>query len=319
MTAYGRDEVISGAESLGIDAFLVKPIETSMLFNALIGLFGNSAGEPVATESRMAPPQFRGVRLLVAEDNPINQIVIREYLSEIGISPSLVSDGAAAVAAVSKAPDSFDAVLMDVQMPVMDGLEATRQIRGALGGQSLPIIAMTAHVLERERARCREAGMDDHLGKPIDPRELAETLGRLIRVGRPLASVPFAGSGAVSAPSIPDRAGPFDFVESKQRLGGNDALLCELLEHFVAEYRAAEVDAALAVGDPGELGRWAHSLKSVADLFGAKDLSGASASVEAAALEGQVDALPTLLTDLRETLRPAVATAEELIRGAVPA
>jgi len=231
----------------------------------------------------------------------------------------MVADGAAAVAAVSADPTAFDAVLMDVQMPFMDGLEATRRMRSALDGAPMPIIAMTAHVLGRERIRCREAGMDDHLGKPIDPRELAETLARWIRVDRPPAAVPVAEAGIGTLSAVPDHAGPFDLVETKERLGDNGSLLRELLEHFATQYGEAEVDTVMTTGDPAELGRWAHSLKSVADLFGAKDLAAAAASVEEAALEGHLDTLPALLTGLRATLGPAVAVAGELARGARPA
>ena len=123
--------------------------------------------------------------MLVAEDNDINQQIVEHLLARLGVTVEFAANGREAVDAVLKDPTRFDAVIMDVQMPEMDGLEATRLIRARVDATQLPIIAMTAHAMEQERQLCLDAGMNDHLTKPIDPKAVTNTLGHWIRPARP--------------------------------------------------------------------------------------------------------------------------------------
>jgi CheY-like chemotaxis protein len=132
------------------------------------------------------PPAGRlaGSHVLVAEDNDINQQIVEHLLARLGVTVEFAANGRQAVDAVLAGYERFDAVIMDVQMPEMDGLEATRIIRQSVDASQLPIIAMTAHAMESERQACLEAGMNDHLTKPVDPKAVTETLGRWIKKAR---------------------------------------------------------------------------------------------------------------------------------------
>jgi CheY-like chemotaxis protein len=135
--------------------------------------------KPLGGPAPAKPQRLQGLRLLVVEDNKINQLVAKGLLTQEGADVTLAPDGQLGVAAVAAAQPAFDAVLMDVQMPVMDGYEATRAIRQELGLTTLPIIAMTANAMASDRAACLEAGMDDHVGKPFELDHLVDTLLRL--------------------------------------------------------------------------------------------------------------------------------------------
>ncbi len=189
ITAYGREEVLREAEEAGIEISLVKPVNPSILFDAAIrslggdvpmgpegqSTFGNTDGDPDLAA-------VEGARVLLAEDNLLNQQVAQELLSEAGFVVDVAENGEVAVNRVSEG--AYDAVLMDMHMPVMDGEAATREIRKHERFATLPILAMTANVMEGDRERCLEIGMNDHIPKPIDPDVLFDTLKRWILQGR---------------------------------------------------------------------------------------------------------------------------------------
>jgi two-component system, sensor histidine kinase and response regulator len=182
VTAYGREEIAAEAEHIGIAAIVIKPVEHSMLLDTITSLFGGAAAtRPVMLDGPAASPSaIDGARLLIAEDNVINQLVICEFVAQFGASCTVVADGRQAVAAILADPEGYDGVLMDMEMPQMDGLEATRQIR-LMVGAGLPIIALTAHASERELQRCLDAGMDEVVSKPFEPATLSATLARWIK------------------------------------------------------------------------------------------------------------------------------------------
>ena len=185
VSAFGRTDLYESAKRAGIAGFLVKPVDPSLLLETMQSLI-----TPASVAQREAAPAeapanpLAGSHVLVAEDNDINQQIVEHLLARLGISVEFAANGQEAVDAVLKDYKRFDAVIMDVQMPVMDGLEATRLIRRAVDATQLPIIAMTAHAMETERQQCLEAGMNDHLTKPIDPKAVTETLGRWIKTVR---------------------------------------------------------------------------------------------------------------------------------------
>jgi CheY-like chemotaxis protein len=163
----------------------VKPVDPSLLLETIQSLFSSRVGSREAAPAEPASSQLSGSRVLVAEDNAINQQIVEHLLARLGVTVEFAANGREAVDAVLKDYTRFDAVLMDVQMPEMDGLEATRLIRRQVDATQLPIIAMTAHAMETERQLCLEAGMNDHLTKPVDPKALTKTLGRWITSARP--------------------------------------------------------------------------------------------------------------------------------------
>ncbi|MDR1035176.1 MAG: PAS domain-containing protein [Deltaproteobacteria bacterium] len=179
ITAYNRDEILSSARSLGVRKVLNKPLTESAVNDCLMELFGRSARsvQKRAAKGGEAVKAIRGARILLVEDNEVNQLVASKILGNAGFTVTIAPDGAKAVDIVQKEP--FDLVLMDIQMPVMDGLTATRAIRD-LGFDRLPIVAMTAHAMSSDRELSLKAGMNDHVNKPINVNELFQALAKWI-------------------------------------------------------------------------------------------------------------------------------------------
>jgi two-component system sensor histidine kinase/response regulator len=178
VTAYGREDVLKQAEENGLENVLVKPVTSSTLFDTIIAVLH---AHPEATGHVQIAPSFeidrtRGTRVLLVEDNEINQEVAIGLLEDAAIQVDLAENGEIAVLMARE--NDYDAVLMDMQMPVMDGIEATRAIRSDPSLQNLPIIAMTANAMAADREKCLKAGMNDHIGKPIDPDQLFSVLLR---------------------------------------------------------------------------------------------------------------------------------------------
>jgi CheY-like chemotaxis protein len=184
VSAFGRSDVFASAERAGIEGFLVKPVDPSLLLETIQSLLSTVVAAREAVPVAAGTDQLKGSHVLVAEDNEINQQIIDHLLQRLGITITFAASGREAVDAVFAAGAHYDAVLMDVQMPVMDGLEATRLIRQRFDATQLPIIAMTAHAMEQERQMCLAAGMNDHLTKPVDPKNIARTLTQWIDVTR---------------------------------------------------------------------------------------------------------------------------------------
>jgi len=184
VSAFGRADVFEAAKRAGIEGFLVKPVEPALLLATLQSLFALPDGDRQAAPAVAPASQLAGSHVLVAEDNAINQQIVEQLLQRQGITVEFAANGREAVDAVAADYTRFDAVIMDVQMPVMDGLEATRLIRLHADATQLPIIAMTAHAMEAERQLCLDAGMNDHLTKPVDPKALTRTLARWIAAPR---------------------------------------------------------------------------------------------------------------------------------------
>jgi signal transduction histidine kinase/CheY-like chemotaxis protein len=184
VSAFGRADVFEAAKRAGIEGFLVKPVDPSLLLETILSLFAAPAGEREEAVPEAPVSQLAGSHVLVAEDNAINQQIVEHLLQRQGITVEFAANGREAVDAVTADYTRFDAVIMDVQMPVMDGIEATRLIRRNVSAEQLPIIAMTAHAMEQERQMCLDAGMNDHLTKPVDPKNLTRTLRRWITAPR---------------------------------------------------------------------------------------------------------------------------------------
>ncbi len=305
ITAYGREEVHREASLAGVDAFLLKPVGRSLLFNTIAAVL--APGEvPRACAAALgeaacdAETALRGARVLVVEDNEINQQVARELLESVGMAVCLAEDGAQALAILDK--ESFDAVLMDVQMPVMDGLEAARRIRADERFEALPVIAMTAHAMVQDRRASLDAGMNDHVTKPIDPAELFAALTRWIPARGPAraeAAVPGDAPAQVPAPEL-------DTALGLSRLRNNGQLYCKLLDDFARDYleRDQAIRELLAAGDAKAARRQAHTLKGVAGNLGAVALHVAARELEAAIR----DAPATCEEALRELSRRLEAT-----------
>ncbi|MBI5258572.1 MAG: response regulator, partial [Burkholderiales bacterium] len=237
------------------------------------------ATEPATPQ---VPEPLKGLRLLVVEDNAVNRQVAQELLEAEGAQVFLAEDGAAGVAAVAAAATPFDLVLMDLQMPVMDGFEATREIRRLPGGDALPIVAMTANALASDREASLAAGLDDHVGKPFELDQLVATVLR--HAGR--AVVPAAGRAAPAA--LPADALAWageqgiDLVAAVDRLGGRADIWSSSARGVAADLaaQAGTLQQLLAGGDLAAATRLAHTLKGVGATVGASALSASAAATE---------------------------------------
>jgi len=291
-------------------------VGTTFIFTARFGrapLVDDSEPGPGQARWRVSVPRsLRGVRVLVAEDNAINQQIAREWLSQAGIVATIVSHGGEAVERVQKEP--FDALLMDLQMPVMDGLSATRAIRALPGFATLPIIAMTANAMASDRQQCLAAGMNDHIPKPIDPALLFDTLCRWLPQSVTTEAVPEPDPkpdpepesvSAMPAPAPSDIApARLDPVLALRNIGGNRQLLHSLAQMFQHEHLgdAQTIRAALAAGDHALAQRTAHSLKGIAATFAATALHEVARDMDMALRDGQHDRYAPLLERLEHEL-----------------
>jgi len=314
VTAFGREEVREEAERLQLDGFLLKPVTKSMIVDTLVTVFAHPGEDTVALAQGGQDARLRGARILLTEDNEINQQIAIELLEGAGATVKVASNGREAVETLSNGPQPppFDLVLMDLQMPVMDGYQATAKLRSDARFGKLPIIAMTAHATIEERQRCLAAGMNDHISKPIDPENLFDTVERFYRpADMPLASRRSAGAGPPqtsspagreSSSSPPADAGPkqaeipvagidgipsiegVDTQDGLRRVGGNQALYLKLLRKFVEQQgqAPAQISEALARNDELAAERVAHTVKGLAGSLGSSAVQQAAGRLEKA-------------------------------------
>ena len=255
---------------------------------------------------------LRGLRVLVAEDQPINQEVFREMLEQVGISVTLAGDGVEAVAIVAKASAGFDAVLMDIQMPNLDGCQAARRIRERWSANQLPIIALTAHAGEEERDHSRAADMNDHLIKPVNPEQLYSCLLKWVRLG--------AGSDAAPAlpvdhqtphGDLPESLPGFAVAEGLAALRGNTVLYRRLIREFARTHGedAAGIRAALSAENLDQARTMAHAIRGVAGNLKARQVQRLADELEAALEHDRRDTADRLLPRLSEALAEIQAAA----------
>ncbi|MGW8302659.1 MAG: response regulator [Desulfobacterales bacterium] len=332
VTAYGREEVMQQAEEVGLEGFLLKPVNPSMLFDTIMQAFGEAVTETSRVAQRQeqeaeALKHIRGAHVLLVEDNEINQQVAREILEGAGLNVTLATNGQEAIDAIQK--NEYDAVLMDVQMPVMDGYTATREIRNLKSEiRNVPIIAMTAHAMAGDADKSIAAGMSDHVTKPIDPDQLFATLQKWIK---PVTERTVVQKLPVrDAPAQPDETVPveenlpeslpgFNLAAGLARLMGNKRLYRKLLLDFGANYGgvAGEIRRALAAGDFNQAHSLVHNLKGLAGNLEATDLQAASVAMEKL-VKGQTaetvsdKELNQKLTDLESSLEQALEAVQTL-------
>ena len=319
VTAFGREEFREEAERLQLDGFLVKPVTKSMIVDTLLNVFAEPGEAAVAVAEDAQASRLRGARILLAEDNEINQQIAVELLEGAGAKVQVANNGRVAVETLSNGPQPppFDVVLMDLQMPEMDGYQATAKLRADACFATLPLIAMTAHATIEERQKCLAAGMNDHISKPIDPDNLFETVGRYYKPHAPAGASELGGAPSSPAAATPASSAALQDSTSKvlsnitppnpnhgsnqppiavdlpcvdgldtkdglTRVAGNRKLYLKLLRQFVEQQGPAvgQVSAALTDGDAALAERLAHTLKGVAGNIGAKLVQTAAGALE---------------------------------------
>jgi CheY-like chemotaxis protein len=325
VTAYDRDDLQDCAGDLRLSGILEKPVSPSTVLDAILTALGRQRGCATPPESpahRSALlDALHGAQVLLVEDNEVNQELAAEILGEAGVQVTLANNGQEAVDWVHRA--AFDAVLMDWQMPVMDGFEATRTIRADPRFADLPILAMTANAMEGDREKCLAVGMNDHISKPIAVDRLLEALVHWVRP-RPAAAVDgtqdmlfapeaeaaAAPTGTADSPPDPAALPGVDMSSALRRLDQSLPRYYKLLERFV-ENQADAVDAmrrALSNDALDEAHRRAHNLKGLAANIGADRLAQDAQAVEQAIRLGERDRLDALLQRLAGQL-PQLLTA----------
>jgi len=301
VTLMGGQIAASGNEGQG----------TTFTFTLIVA---PASGDTVATpapfaaaeKSALARRRFGGSRVLVAEDNRYNQQVAAGFLEKLGIAVTLADNGSEAVTMVRHA--SFDAIIMDLHMPIMGGLEATRHIRALPVGNNVPIIAMTAAVMEEDRERCRAAGMNDFVPKPVDPDELIRVLGHYLNSTD--APQPADGMTELATTPLPDLPG-FDLPAALRRVGGDRPLLERLLIDFALTHAdfTERLASSLAQGNLHDAASELHTLKGVAGNLGMIELAEAVRQMESEVRAGNTSPLDTLALKIGEA-RQAIATLE---------
>jgi PAS domain S-box-containing protein len=304
----GESREQSAVAATGFDAFVGKPVKQERLAQALAGAGGTPAA---GAQERPQPPggELAGLRLLIAEDNPVNQEVLMRQVKRLGLAADAVANGQEVLDALERG--SYDAVLMDCQMPVMDGYSAAQAIRASEreSGEHLPIIAVTANAMREDVERCTASGMDDFVAKPVTLAALSEAIGRSVSA-RPAA----AAAQQQSAPDADEALAGGDedaldrdaLASLREDLGGGEALL-RIVRLFLEqlEPQAEQIEREARSASLETLARNAHRMKSSAATLGARALADLLVALEAAALAGDSAAVAAL----GERFGPAVAAA----------
>jgi len=308
LTSAGQPEDVARCRKLGISAYLTKPIKQSELFDVIVSAISQPVKDRASTPKRRkrSRPALRKLQVLVAEDNQVNQLVATRIFEKLGHQVTVVNNGREALAAVHAG--KFDLIAMDVQMPEMDGLDATRAIRAVerAAGTHIPIIAMTAHAMKGDRERCLAAGMDGYTSKPIRIRDLEQAIAQLIS---PI------NSASVSVPEAEQADGVIDHAALLAGVDGDRRLLRELIHLFLADcpQGLAKIKDAIRCGDAGALGRAAHTLKGSVGNFARKSAFAAAQRLEIMGRDGNLDnagevfrTLESELARLTEELRKLI-------------
>ena len=341
VTGYDTDSLLPLATTVGIDQVLLKPVNPAKLAEALMSFYVEAsqasglATEPQGQNLLELVSAIAGSHILLVEDNEINQLVATELLAEGNVKVEVANNGKEALDMILARPTHWDVVLMDMQMPVMDGVTATIEVRKTISAEQLPIVAMTANAMEQDKEKCMTAGMQDFVTKPIDPDVLWETLLRVIRpkttslepaalttispvvsdVKAAAVSVASAGltQSSASAPIVVERfvlptgIQGLDSELGLRRVSGKIALYETILRKYISSQATVidELYSAVTQQDFELAKRLAHTTKGVSGNIGATEVQEVAAEIEAA-LGESVDSVAILakLTVLQLALAP---------------
>jgi len=312
LTAYGVGDLakaLSRRFGEAAPAALEKPVSPRQLKKRVLAALGEAGAASAEPDRKASDVLLPDVRILLVEDNPINQQVATELLEALGVEVTLAASGDEAL--IILGPRKFDLILMDMQMPGRDGVETTIAIRTELGDARTPIVAMTANAMTGDRERCLEAGMNDYIAKPIDPDKLALTLARWLE-GRTQTSAGRKPPAAVGArPALPG----VDVAFALRNLGGNAELFEQLIDMFVEEHgdSAQSLAQAAAQGEWKRVNALAHALKGAASTLGALGVAEIARALEQAAREAAPDA--DAARHLTQALGGAIAEIADGVRA----
>jgi len=317
VTAYHREALLEAARQreLPLDGVLNKPVSASTLLDQIAFVFGGVTDQSRKTLRQSSYKEderaLRGAWLLLVEDNEVNQEVAQQILSDAGIRVDIAGNGAIALAKIAE--NAYDGVLMDCQMPVMDGYQATRKLRQDPRYSNLPVIAMTANAMVGDKEKCLDAGMNDFIAKPIDVAQLFGTLARWVAPSAPHDVAVSVAQPEEQLPVVPG----LKMSEALRRVGGNVNLMRKLLDRFVETQFDAMLRIATAI-DNNQLAtaiREAHTLKGLAGNIGAGGLADSAARVEHLLSLGSHDGLPQALEACTQALDELVPKIAQAMQG----
>jgi PAS domain S-box-containing protein len=332
VTAFDQESIRGHAEAIGIEGLLQKPVSQSILLDTLMnvfGIIGDDSSRKMSASVDIPSHDVTGVRILLVEDNEVNQQIATELFESTGATVTVANHGGEAVKLLTESDESppFDIVFMDLQMPEMDGFTATGILRERQNLRGLPIIAMTAHAMTEEIQRCLDAGMDDHVGKPIDPAVLFATLARWTnRRPRNVFALPANLTKTEAEITLPEIDG-VDLANGLLRVAGNQHLYWSLLEQFTERQRLAgeRITTAIACGELIVAERLVHSLRGVAGNIGITPIFEFAGKLEVAIRERNSNLLAmtkefgAVLNRQIQTIRKALTSPAPVVRGASPA
>ena len=313
VTAYNRDALVDELRDIPVGATLNKPVSASTLLDSIAGVFGTDLRScrrvRMQEDYQAAAHALRGAWLLLVEDNDVNQEVAQQILGDAGVRVDVASNGAMALAKI--AVNDYDGVLMDCQMPVMDGYDATRELRKDPRHAALPVIAMTANAMVGDKEKCLAAGMNDFIAKPIDVAQLFQTLARWVKAKNPMVVEMPVVVEDDTLPAIPG----LRMDAALSRVGGNTKLMRKLLARFVETQMEVmqRIENAIESNDLAAATREAHTVKGLAGNIGATAMADAAARVEQMLAQGEIagreEALTTMGVELNDLIsRIAMAT-----------
>ncbi|MBF0399058.1 MAG: response regulator, partial [Desulfobacterales bacterium] len=310
MTAYGREDIHRQAEEVGVNAFLIKPVKQSLLLDTVSEILGKREPKKPLDEKQEESDsvnKIKGAKILLVEDNSINQQVAREILEAADVILEITDNGKKAVDRVKSF--QFNAVLMDIQMPVMDGYEATRKIREL--GIDVPIIAMTAHAMKSDREKCIESGMNDYVTKPINSEQLFSTLSRWIKIDVSKVSDISKQNTTVSETQMEKLIKILpgvDVISGVKRLGGNFKLFQNLLKEFYDNYSQvpSDIKSAIEKFDIDVAGKLVHTLKGISGNLSATEVHKTAYDLEKAIKEQNISESKKLAGRLEAVMKRVV-------------
>jgi polar amino acid transport system substrate-binding protein len=312
VTSYGREDVIHSAQQLGLDSFLVKPVNQSMLFDAIVSTLDRGSLDPTINQQgagigfegvqSKATNSLSGKTILLVEDNEINQQIAKELLENVGATVDVADNGALAIEQVEMRAQTsllYHAVIMDLRMPVMDGIEATKILRQRYSKQELPIIFMTADAMKGVQESVLAVGASDYITKPIDPDALMRVLHQHVQVEK--VNIVDA---SLDSNQLTDSTPWLDVNRALMRVSGNESLYRGLLEKFVAQFSGTneQLQAAFEAQQWETLCLTTHTLKGVSANIGADRLQSLAQELEQASLDKNQTELQLRLPELNQVL-----------------
>jgi len=326
VSAFEKERVMVQASDAGIHSYLHKPVNASILYDCIMQTMGKQLPKAhwrkaINEQTKTTRINGEGRRILVVEDQPVNRQIATEILIRNGFVVESVENGKLAVELIKKDASVFDAILMDIQMPVMDGHEATRLIRQIADKDQLPIIAMTAHALEEERQKCRVVGMNAHISKPVDVALMLAELSKCLGISTLIDSQVMDEF----ATHLPDQVPGIELKEGLQRVMGNQKLYCKLLTEFPTQYQTVLTSLWQAIENQqyDAAAKLAHMLAGSAGNLSMVPLRLACKSLQQLLIKGNSDAEMLTLVERRfaqvvESIEALALTADEIIESDPP-